>query len=137
MGGSGSVANIIKEKIRENNLFEKVRLGGEAAAISVLADILGCEKEVPVSTPHGKMRVDLLCYGTPIEVEFYKAPYEGFQQAIAYIVLAGFPRSIVIHILPFYDKYFVEAFCKIVDFLRKTGVDGLIIVSDKGETIVC
>lgn len=127
----------IREKIEQNNLFRKIKVSGEADAINILADILRCKKEVSVKAVSGEVKIDLLCGDTPIEVEFYKRPYEGFQQALAYIVLAGFPRSIVIHILPFYDKYFVKAFCRLVFFLRKIGINGLIIVSEKGEIIDC
>ncbi len=130
-------SSYIREKIEKTNLFKHVKVKRESDAINVLAEILVCRKEVSYRTPTGELVIDLLCGDIPIEVEYKKRPFEGFQQAIAYIVLAGFKKSMVIHIFPFYDKYFVKAFCNIVFFLRNIGIDGLIIVSDTGEVVEC
>jgi len=126
----------IVTKLRDNSgrLFQFLRrVNNEADVLVVLADVLGCHREISYKTDFSEMRVDLVCGDVAVEVEVDKRPYDGFHQVLAYKALLDFEKVVIMHVVRYAYGEYVEAFKKMLNVIRDENVRGVIISVEDGE----
>ncbi len=90
----------------------------ERDVIDVLSNALECDKEVTYRTSISEVRVDIVCDDIAIEVELNRRPYSGLDQVIAYLILLGFRKAMIVHVVHYASDSFISAFRRIISELR-------------------